>query len=327
MMVAGGLSGGVFLLRGAQDQGQGVQAGSEFCHQGGIDGAVAGDAGQAAEGGGDGQNGVVRFAAGAGAGVAGMVGAVIGDAEQAGGKTLPEDGFDALGAGRGNFGHIEDIGQTGPDAKHPVANGAGDAHKPRMTRRPARRRAYAPDPDAPGQVCEMPDCQALGEYRAPKSKLALRQYFWFCLEHVRAYNLSWDYYKGMTPGEIEAALRQDIAWGRPSWPLGRIGSAAWEDEVLRDPLNILASAGMRKERRVAEPTVPTELREPLATLGLSWPTTLDRLKTRYKELAKRHHPDANGGDKGAEERIKTINLAYATLRVRLITEPRLAAAG
>ena len=196
-----------------------------------------------------------------------------------------------------------------------------------MTRRTPRARAYAPDPDAPGRGCEMPDCTALGEYRAPKSKTDLRHYFWFCLPHVRAYNASWDYYKGMTPGEIEAALRQDTAWGRPTWPLGRIGSAAWEDEVLRDPLHILTEAGARKPRRAPEDVVPTELKEPLAALGLDWPTTLDQLKARYKQLAKRHHPDANKGDRGAEERIKTINLAYAKLRARLTAEPRLAAAG
>ncbi len=74
---------------------------------------------------------------------------------------------------------------------------------------------------------------------------------------------------------------------------------------------------------------PSELREPLATLGLSWPVTMPVLKARYKQLAKRHHPDANGGDRMAEERLKTINLAYATVRTRLATEapPRMAAVG
>ncbi|HEY2619732.1 MAG TPA: DnaJ domain-containing protein, partial [Acetobacteraceae bacterium] len=57
------------------------------------------------------------------------------------------------------------------------------------------------------------------------------------------------------------------------------------------------------------------------------PTTLDAVKTRYKELAKRHHPDANGGDRAAEERLKTINLAYAALRSRLMPAPSVAAAG
>jgi curved DNA-binding protein CbpA len=53
---------------------------------------------------------------------------------------------------------------------------------------------------------------------------------------------------------------------------------------------------------------------------------MDAIKTRYKELAKRHHPDANGGDRSSEERLKVINLAYATLRSRFAAEPRLAAA-
>ncbi|MDP9096495.1 MAG: DnaJ domain-containing protein, partial [Pseudomonadota bacterium] len=55
--------------------------------------------------------------------------------------------------------------------------------------------------------------------------------------------------------------------------------------------------------------------------------SMDVLKARYKELAKRHHPDANGGDRAAEERLKTINLAYAAVRHYLTTEPRMAATG
>ncbi|MSP00767.1 MAG: J domain-containing protein [Acetobacteraceae bacterium] len=196
-----------------------------------------------------------------------------------------------------------------------------------MTRRPVRARAYAPDPAAPGRCCDLPDCGAPGEYRAPKNRRNLRDYWWFCLEHVRTYNSSWDYYKGMSPSEMEQELRSDTAWQRPSWPLGRLGPAAWDEGALRDPLHILASTGINKSRGPAGEKTPTDLREPLTTLGLTWPTTLDAVKTRYKELAKRHHPDANGGSRDAEERLKTINLAYAALRSRLVAEPRLAAAG
>jgi curved DNA-binding protein CbpA len=52
----------------------------------------------------------------------------------------------------------------------------------------------------------------------------------------------------------------------------------------------------------------------LDVLELSWPLTLADVKSRYKELVKLHHPDANGGDKAAEERLKVINLAYSTLK-------------
>ena len=195
-----------------------------------------------------------------------------------------------------------------------------------MTRRSQRPRAYAPDPDAPGRTCDMPGCTAAGEYRAPKSRQTLTDYWWYCLEHVRGYNASWDFYKGMSPGQIEAQLRADTAWQRPTWPLGRLGAAHLDENVLRDPLHALAGDMERDRRRPAnEP--PQEMREPLAALGLTWPVTLDVLKSRYKELAKRHHPDANNGDRAAEERLKVINLAYAAVRGRLAAAPPMAAAG
>ncbi|WP_420403433.1 J domain-containing protein [Nisaea sp.] len=51
-----------------------------------------------------------------------------------------------------------------------------------------------------------------------------------------------------------------------------------------------------------------------AIMGLEPPVSEMELKTRYKQLVKKHHPDANGGDKQAEERLKMINEAYTTLK-------------
>ena len=201
-----------------------------------------------------------------------------------------------------------------------------------MTRRPSSRpRAYAPDPDAPGRVCDMPSCPEPGEYRAPKSRDTLTDYHWFCLEHVRAYNANWDFYKGMTPGQIEQQTRYDTAWQRPTWPLGTNGKRSFDETDLRDPLELLQTGKIRRAQKayqtMQEASMPKELREPVQTLGLEWPVSMDVLKARYKELAKRHHPDANGGDRAAEERLKTINLAYAAVRHYLTTEPRMAATG
>ncbi len=198
-----------------------------------------------------------------------------------------------------------------------------------MTRRPTRPRAYAPDPGAPGQTCDAPGCDKLGEYRAPRSRAALTDYLWFCLDHVREYNSAWDYYRGMSPGQIEAEVRSDTGWQRPTWPLGQLGAASSaghgaEDTIL-DPLGVLGG-----RRRPAEPprqASPPGLREPLSTLGLEWPVSLDQLKLRYKELAKRHHPDRNGGDRAAEERLKSVNLAYAAVRRYLTGGTPLAATG
>jgi hypothetical protein len=199
-----------------------------------------------------------------------------------------------------------------------------------MTRRTTRTRAYAPDPGAPGRHCDLPGCGSPGEYRAPKSRDTLTEYWWFCLEHVRGYNASWDFYKGMSPGQIEAQLRADTSWQRPTWPLGRLGGgnpdALLDEAMARDPLQMLHGKTKRPTKRPQD-EAPAEMREPLTTLGLAWPLTMQTLKLRYKALAKQHHPDANGGDRAAEERLKTINLAYATLRSRLLADAPLAAAG
>jgi hypothetical protein len=133
----------------------------------------------------------------------------------------------------------------------------------------------------------------------------------------------------MTPGQIEAQLRADTSWQRPTWPLGHLGGHI-DEAMLRDPNHVLNAGlghGVRRPSQPSSDIIPTELREPMATLGLDWPVTMDALKTRYKELAKRHHPDANGGDRASEERLKTINLAYAAVRGRLTADPQPATNG
>jgi curved DNA-binding protein CbpA len=52
-------------------------------------------------------------------------------------------------------------------------------------------------------------------------------------------------------------------------------------------------------------------------MQLSPPVTMVELKAQYKSLVKIHHPDANGGDRDAEERLKLINDAYTTLKAFL----------
>ena len=184
-------------------------------------------------------------------------------------------------------------------------------------------RAFAPDPAAPGLQCDTPGCEHAGEYRAPKSRSSLREFHWFCLDHVRAYNAAWDYYKGMAPEEIEVEIRADSSWQRPSCPLGQQGRQARLDEATAAELHAFAFG--TKPKAPPKQDVPAELREALGIFGLAWPVTFPAVKAKYKELAKRHHPDANNGSKKSEEMLKRVNLAYATLRAKLATAPQPAA--
>ena len=192
-----------------------------------------------------------------------------------------------------------------------------------MPRRGANARPPQADPTVPPRPCDRPGCEAQGEYRAPRSPTKLNDYVWFCLPHVREYNSAWDYYKGMGPAEIEANLRSDNGWQRPTWPLGRLGGAnRFSPEGLRDPLGILRDTPLHAQRtrpREEKREAPPELRAALDVLGLAWPLEPPALRARYKELAKQLHPDVNGGDRGAEDRLKDVNRAYSLLRQRIGT--------
>ncbi len=182
-----------------------------------------------------------------------------------------------------------------------------------------RRLAHDPvfdtAPEPPARLCDHPDCAAGGNFRAPKSRLALNEYYWFCLEHVRAYNAAWNYYAGMSDGEIEAEIRCDTVWQRPTWRFGDRHGPGWA-ERLRDPFGFVGGHDARHRRGPSEAArrVLSAREQALAVFEIAPPFTPSRLKARYKALVKLHHPDAHGGDKAAEERLKTINQAYATLK-------------
>jgi hypothetical protein len=163
--------------------------------------------------------------------------------------------------------------------------------------------------------CDHPGCVASGEYRAPRARDRLDIFYWFCLDHVRSYNAQWNYYAGMSAAEIEAEIRNDAVWQRPSWPLGsRVG---WRfARRIRD----FGMFGLRDEEGANEPRERWRKRplsaqeQALAVFDLAPPITLGGLKARYKTLVKLHHPDIHGGDRAAEERLKVINQAYSTLK-------------
>ena len=192
--------------------------------------------------------------------------------------------------------------------------------------RKRRPRFYEPETPPQPTHCQHPDCELPGVYRAPKSRAQLNEYFWFCLDHVRDYNKAWDYYAGMSQAEIERQVRNDVVGQRPTWPLGKWGahgpggrtSAPRSAFIPDDVAEALDSAAQARKTRAREEqrrnSRLSKEEQALAVLELTAPVTMQEIRTRYRTLVKKLHPDANGGDKSAEEQLKVVNQAYSTLK-------------
>jgi len=165
--------------------------------------------------------------------------------------------------------------------------------------------------------CDSPKCNEKGEYRAPKSRIMLNKYFYFCLDHIKEYNKSWDFYKGMSVEQIENSMRSDTFWDRPSWPLKNSFKNIFdefneyvEDFVKNDDDKINDTYFKNK---LLDESLTIEEAKALKELDLKMPISLEKIKKNYKKLVKIFHPDVNGNNKDAEEKFKQINESYKLL--------------
>lgn len=180
---------------------------------------------------------------------------------------------------------------------------------------------YLPDedPNLAARACDHPDCDGEGRYPAPSSRERLRHYHWFCLDHVRAYNAAWDFFAGMGAEEIDRFRHADLTWHRPTWRIGPGSSfnGTFAGEGVHDAFALFnRSQAGEKERfhgGVAVTRIARGDREALSVMDLDPSVTVKDIKRRFKELAKRFHPDANGGDKSTEDKLKVVIQAYRFL--------------
>ncbi|HBH27172.1 MAG TPA: molecular chaperone DnaJ [Rhodospirillaceae bacterium] len=158
--------------------------------------------------------------------------------------------------------------------------------------------------------CEMPGCTEAATHRAPKDA-SLNGHWRFCADHAKAHNEAWNYFAALAPGAAAAQMRESLYGDRPTW---RYGAGA-EDALRR------AADALRWAKDAQEPPRPRKPLPPdtpegaaMALMDLTPPLTLEALKARYRDLAKRWHPDRNAGCKEAEEHLKRINMAYTLLK-------------
>ncbi len=181
-------------------------------------------------------------------------------------------------------------------------------------------------------TCDWPGCDGQATHRAPKGRLREGEYWGFCLEHVREYNHSYDYFAGMSDDAIARYQKEAVTGHRPTWKIGVNGRPARgasadgarfgpEFAGATDPFGMFHELGNGSRWRAASEaeaaegrTVRNAERKAFDALGLDPGATATEIKARFKLLVKRHHPDANGGDRSCEDRLREIIQAYNYLK-------------
>jgi len=176
-------------------------------------------------------------------------------------------------------------------------------------------------------TCDWEGCDKPGEYKAPKGARSEGQYHHFCLEHVRHYNTAFNFFAGMEKDELEDALHAPPKpEARPTFATGQAGPTAAKaaraastrpGDKYGDPFGVFAKYRHRQAQAPAAERIKPlheQDRRALETLGLIGPQKSDEIKRAYKTLVKIHHPDANGGDKSSEDRLRAVISAYSHLK-------------
>ncbi|WP_332065159.1 J domain-containing protein [Bartonella sp. CB189] len=180
--------------------------------------------------------------------------------------------------------------------------------------------------EAQKKQCQWEGCEKAGLYKAPAGRNYEGQYLYFCLDHVRAYNKNFDYFSNSSDKDIAKFQKDALTGHRPTWPTDlsngvskktaanyakiRSGTAAYQNR-MRDPFTLFTER--HSSNNFSRKLKPLEAKA-FDTLGLKANASAEDIKTKYKELVKRHHPDTNGGNRSSEERFRDVLNAYNLLK-------------
>ena len=174
-------------------------------------------------------------------------------------------------------------------------------------------------PKTGGPVCEWHGCKEKASHRAPRGRGREKDYWRFCLKHVREYNQQYNFFKGMSDAAVMAYQKDALTGHRPTWKMGT-GKGTVRPDISAfvnrgDPFELFGE-GLRAEQQAKVETrqIRNAERKALDRLGLDVGATPQQVKIRFKALVKQFHPDANGGDRSTEERMVEVIQSYNYLK-------------
>ena len=167
------------------------------------------------------------------------------------------------------------------------------------------------------RACEHAGCEEVGQYRAPKSPDILDDYYWFCKDHVREYNLKWNFFNGSTEEEFEAQMEKDRVWDRPTKPFKPSEEQrAWARLGVDDPHQVLGANATQNPGKgiTGSRKLPPTERRAIDILEAKDFWTKAEIRKQYKSLVKDLHPDMNGGNRQDEDRLQEVVWAWDQIK-------------
>ncbi|KMK67867.1 DnaJ domain-containing protein [Puniceibacterium sp. IMCC21224] len=181
---------------------------------------------------------------------------------------------------------------------------------------PRGRRSMSGESETSVRLCEHEGCEQPGKFRAPKAPDVLDDYFWFCKDHVREYNLKWNFFHGKTEAEMNAQETSDKVWERKTKDFRDTEARAWARLGIEDPHQVLGDNATRNPGKSITGTrrLPPTERRAIDILEAKDHWTKAEVRKSYKALIKVLHPDINGGDRSQEEQLQEVVWAWDQIK-------------
>ena len=165
-------------------------------------------------------------------------------------------------------------------------------------------------------ICEWSKCKKIGIYKAPIEKDNSKKFRLLCLEHIKLFNKSWNYFADMSENEVEHFIKSDLTWHKPTKSFGspeNFFRILWVN-ALDDKASVFRNSSYKSFEKSK---LSARDRDALKILGLKSDTNWSDIQKRFKILVKKYHPDKNRGSKKYEDILKKITLAYSQLRMSM----------
>ena len=164
-------------------------------------------------------------------------------------------------------------------------------------------------------ICDWKNCKKLGQYKAPVEKDNSKKYRWLCLDHIKEFNKSWDYFNGMSESEIFRFLKSDLTWHKPTQSFGSADNffnILWNDALNNEKSFFINN--LNKNNDLNTKNFNNKDLQAFKVMELKIGTKWPNVHNKFKNLVKKYHPDMNAGNKSFENKLKDITLAYSQLK-------------